>query len=409
MYSIIEAVLLSTSGQLWRKSPDPLLKAASEIVDWRLKHEFSWTHEVREEFWSILCDLFPGDMTPKGTINAALDSAVDYLSRITPVKVVFKAECLECQEDMGWYKYEFENVLEINTTNLKSVPNSLSDLVLAMIQRQMRKLLGPGGKRAQCQRCSSWGASVSEITTSNLAMPPVLFLGFQVKLRGLQTVKCKLEEILDFNFCEYKLAAAVVSKPMHFVAITRIRNKYYNLDNLDDSSGKKSFASFKSALIGKEIDRSETFDLSQRKPDSRNAGGIQYALYTGLANVGDAIEQFTDKATNLNDLANFEGLVPDMGLSLDKDAASIEEVRECSVYLDADTTGTKISEIEKKNSEPEKRVEIPDTNVNEAAVEVSTFCSVFLKNNLFFSLHLILLTELAQVATVGMLGGRMAT
>ena len=196
---------------------------------------------------------------------------------------------------------------------------------------------------------------------------------------------------------------------MHFVAITRIRNKYYNLDNLDDSSGKKSFASFKSALIGKEVDRSETFDLSQRKPDSRNAGGIQYALYTGLANVGDAIEQFTDKATNLNDLANFEGLVPDMGLSLDKDAASIEEVRECSVYLDADTTGTKISEIEKKNSEPEKRVEIPDTNVNEAAVEVSTFCSVFLKNNLFFSLHLILLTELAQVATVGMLGGRMAT
>ena len=128
-------------------------------------------------------------MMPKGTVTAALDSAVDYLSRKVPVKIVVKGSCLNCQEDMGWYKYQFENAVEINTTNLKVVPSSMADLFMSMIHRQMKKLLGPGGKRVQCTSCGSWGAEIAEISTDNIAMPPILFFWFSSEAKWISDSK----------------------------------------------------------------------------------------------------------------------------------------------------------------------------------------------------------------------------
>ena len=176
--------MLSSAGSLWPDpacQSDPLLSSAGRIVKKRLENKFSWKHEDREEFWLQLCQLFPSDMMPKGTVNAALDSALDYLARVTPIKIVTRTECFNCKEDMGWFEYEFEGALEVNTTNLETVPDSLSDLILVMISRQMKKLLGPGGKRVQCKKCGSFGEFVPDIRLSNLSLPPVLFLGFLVK------------------------------------------------------------------------------------------------------------------------------------------------------------------------------------------------------------------------------------
>ena len=184
--------MLSQSGNVWCNSGDSLIKAAADLVKWRLENSFSWSHELRESFWSKLCQMFPAEMLPKGTVTAAVDSAVDYLASVAPIKVVVRAKCLECSTDMGWFGYEFEGSLEINTTNLKTKPKSLSDLYLAMISRQMRKLLGPGGKRVQCGFCETWGADVSDVTLANLQLPPVLVLGFLVKKNNTQTVQCKI-------------------------------------------------------------------------------------------------------------------------------------------------------------------------------------------------------------------------
>ena len=172
VYSLVESVMLLPEGRVWRDNEDLLLQAAEKIVDWRLDNDFAWTHDAREEFWERLCETFPAEMMPKGTVSAALDSAVDHLSRIVPVRVVVKGSCLNCQEDMGWYNHSFENALEVNTTNLKFVPSSLAELFVSMIQRQMKKLLGPGGKRVQCHACGSWGCEVSELSTDNIALPP---------------------------------------------------------------------------------------------------------------------------------------------------------------------------------------------------------------------------------------------
>ena len=93
VYSIVEAVMLSPAGDAWRKSTDPLLKSAENLVSWRLENDFLWTHKAREEFWDKLCETFPAEMMPKGTVTAAVDSAVDYLSRTVPVKIVVKGSC----------------------------------------------------------------------------------------------------------------------------------------------------------------------------------------------------------------------------------------------------------------------------------------------------------------------------
>ena len=77
VYSLVEATILSSEGDVWRDHTDPLLKAAEDLVNWRLEIFFSWTHKAREEFWEKLCQAFPTEMMPKGTVTAALDSAVD--------------------------------------------------------------------------------------------------------------------------------------------------------------------------------------------------------------------------------------------------------------------------------------------------------------------------------------------
>ena len=293
-------MILSQSCEVWNGSLDPVLIAAADIIKWRLKSGFSWNHEIREFFWSQLCQTFPSDMLPKGTVRAALDTAVDYLATIAPVKVVVRARCLECENDMGWFKYEFEGSVEINTTNLKAVPNSLADLYLVMIARQMKKLLGPGGKRVQCDLCDTRGAALSEISIANLSLPSVFILRFLVKQNCTQTVSCKVEETIKLGSCEYNLTAAVLSKPMHFVAVTKIQGEFYNLDNLDDSEGKKSFSTFKAAVMNKEAFDKEEIILNKRSSDTRRAGAVQFSVYTGNSQVGEDFEKYSCVAKNVN-------------------------------------------------------------------------------------------------------------
>ena len=291
---------MSKSGTIWKDSLDPLLETALDIIKWRISNGFSWNHELREEFWSKLCQLFPTDFLPKGTVSASVDSAVDYLSRVSAVKVVARAECTRCHEDMGWFKYQLENALEISTTNLKSVPDNLTDLVLAMIERQMRKLLGPGGKRVKCSFCEYLGATVSEISLSNLAIPSVLILRFLVKAHGSQTVKCKLEEKVQFGPSEFGLTAAVLCKPMHFVAVSKLKDGFYNLDNLDNCQGKKSFSTFKGAVVGREVGEKDVIELDNKSSETRRAGAIQYALYSGSSYLGEEFMKWNGTSKDIN-------------------------------------------------------------------------------------------------------------
>ena len=65
------------------------------------------------------------------------------------------------------------------------------------------------------------------------------------------------------------MTAAVVSQPMHFIAVTKIGRSFYNLDNLDESAGKKGYSYFKSAVISKEGDKNELIVLDRRSADTR--------------------------------------------------------------------------------------------------------------------------------------------
>ena len=301
LYSIIEAVLLTPGGEAWQLSEDLILGPAMMIIQWRLRNKFSWNRDLRVEFWNSLCLLFPGDMLPKGTVTAAIDSSVDYLSTKCPVQVVFSGDCHQCASNMGWFKYTYEGPLIITTSNMKVAPLSLADVCLTMVSKRVKQLIGPGAQRVQCQQCGAWGGAAPKISISNLSMPSVLVLGFLVKARGSQDVKCSVEEAMTLG-SNYSLVAAAVVKPSHFVAVTKIQGKFYNQDNLDKSSGKKQYSSFKEAFIRKETGVKEVVSLDKQSPECRRAGAVHNLFYVGEKFTGDDYSDYESVAIDVNKL-----------------------------------------------------------------------------------------------------------
>ena len=174
IYSLVEAVLLAEGGLAWHDCKDPIIVQATKLLKWRLQNNFSWNHRAREPFWEALCQHFPAEFLPKGTINAALDKAVDHIASKSQIEVIFNAKCLRCEQDLGWFKYRYEQPLLVSTVNLESVPGTLAELCLVLISRQAQHLLGSGGKRVQCFKCLNWGAKTQTISNLNLMLPTVI-------------------------------------------------------------------------------------------------------------------------------------------------------------------------------------------------------------------------------------------
>ena len=206
------------------------------------------------------------------------------------------------------YHYTYEGPLVISTTNLIEVPTHLAEISLMMIARQLKQLLGAGAERVRCASCGSWGAETPAITASNLFLPSVLVCGFLVMARGSQSVQCKLEEKIVMGSQNFDLTAAVVSQPMHFLAISKLQGLFYNLDNLDTAEGKIGYPSLKEALLNKNMFDKEEVCLDKRSRDCRRAGAVMYSIYVGNKTVvGQEYEQFCAKAVDINKLLENPG------------------------------------------------------------------------------------------------------
>ena len=74
-YSILEAVLMSEAGKCWKDDGVKLTAIARKVLKYRIDNQFAWSHELREDFWDELCNLFPSDMLPKGRGDAYIESS----------------------------------------------------------------------------------------------------------------------------------------------------------------------------------------------------------------------------------------------------------------------------------------------------------------------------------------------
>ena len=77
----------------------------------------------------------------------------------------------------------------------------------------------------------------------------------------------------------FSLTAAVISKPGHFLAVTKLKEKFYNLDNLDSDDGKKGYSTFKEALGKREQKNKEELVHLGKRSDDRRSGAVQYLIY----------------------------------------------------------------------------------------------------------------------------------
>ena len=79
---------MSEAGKCWKDDGVKLTAIARKVLKYRIDNQFAWSHELREDFWDELCNLFPSDMLPKGRGDAHMESSLDYIARIDSVKVI---------------------------------------------------------------------------------------------------------------------------------------------------------------------------------------------------------------------------------------------------------------------------------------------------------------------------------
>ena len=220
IYSVIEAIFLSPAVKSIYESSQSILEEAKKMFEWRCSNEYSWNHELRENFWNILCTRFPSDMLPKGTINAAVDSPIECLASVCPLEVVVFGTCCACGSDTGAFHYQFEGPLLVITSNMTEVPSELGNLCIEMIKKQLKKLFTSQARRVQCQNCKSFDIQLAEITKENLSLPPILIFQFLVQPSGSQNANCTVEEEMSISDVKYVLTSSVISKPAHFMAVS---------------------------------------------------------------------------------------------------------------------------------------------------------------------------------------------
>ena len=101
----------------------------------------------------------------------------------------------------------------------------------------------------------------------------------------------------------YELTAAVITKPMHFIGVTKLQGKFFNMDNLDQATGKQGFSCFKAAVMNKELKHKEELVLDKRSRDSRRAGAVQYAIYVSKKGFpGNLFKMYHDVSVDVNRL-----------------------------------------------------------------------------------------------------------
>ena len=137
----------------------------------------------------------------------------------------------------------------------------------------------------------------------NIKLPSVIIFGFLAGERCQQSVDCLVSEELKFDEMCFSLAGAVVAKPNHFLAVTKLGDKFYNMDNLDKSKGKTGWSTFKEAFITRSCNDSAELNIGTRlrSNDCQRAGALMNLVYVGeKEKVG---VKFAEKHTDAEDLS----------------------------------------------------------------------------------------------------------
>ena len=194
--SVNEAILLSPVGKHWLVKNDPIVDSVKRILDWRMKNQFAWNHHLRTELWDLLCGKFPSTMTPRGTIRASVDEAIEHLSRIDPLWVLLETKCQHCEKSMGTVKHALESPLFLSTVNADS--SDLQELLPELVSRYIKTLIGPQ-TRLKCDSCGGRGVKPPMSSNIKIYWPKVLFLWLNILLHDKQNVKCGLMETINIR------------------------------------------------------------------------------------------------------------------------------------------------------------------------------------------------------------------
>lgn len=163
-------------------------------------------------------------------------------------------------------------------------------------------IIGAETRRLKCHLCGSSGGQPESITMENIKLPSVVIFGFLAGFRCQQSINCLVKETLRSDEINLRLVGAVVAKPNHFLAVTKLGDKFYNMDNLDKSSGKVGYFTFKEAFINKATPDRKDVNIGKRSSDCQRAGAIMNLVYIGdKEHIGSKFAEHRASSGNLNE------------------------------------------------------------------------------------------------------------
>ena len=284
---MIEAILLSPAGKHWLEKNDQLVRSVNKILNWRMENQFGWNHSLRTELWDLLCNMFPSQFTPRGTIQATVDEAIEHLSKVDPLWILYQMECKHCHTSMGTVKHSFERPVFLSTLNVDST--DLEELLPELVCRYLKSIIGPL-RLLKCDSCGGIGVKEPSQSKIDIYWPKILFLWLNILMHDKQNVKCGIKEclLIGRSSASYSLVSSIVHQPNHFFTISKLNGKFYNLDNLDSSPSatKNPHNSFRDAFLKKKS-KSDASEIIPEQLSNRRNGSIQYLVYVTEDSHGD--------------------------------------------------------------------------------------------------------------------------
>ena len=110
----------------------------------------------------------------------------------------------------------------------------MNELLPLLVARYLKATIGPQSA-IKCYYCGHSGVNIPNANNIKIGWPPVLFLWLNVLMNDKQNVKCGVNEVLELESGSkvYHLTSSIVHQPNHFLAVSRIKDNFYNLDNFN--------------------------------------------------------------------------------------------------------------------------------------------------------------------------------
>ena len=204
---------------------------------------------------------------------------------MTPVSVEFVAACDSCGCSLGWHSYNLEYPPMISSPKNG---NKEDDYTLGvLVERSISKVVTVNTrKKVICSKLDCFGrGKINEAEGLKILISSFVMLNLKVETEDSGCMNnfrdsCVLAQKVKLFGTELDLTACILVKTAHLFAISRLNNKWFNLDNLQGSTKARGFSTLKEAYRGRvNVENNDEYLSLNSKSLDYSKGAFYYAIF----------------------------------------------------------------------------------------------------------------------------------